>query len=122
MKYAEYEKRCSDCFALVEGDHGEWWCDECNECCENVIDCPEGLSGTAKKYKVHVHVVMEADVYVYAENEDEARDIVDNGVYPIDYANETCGFEYDCDKVDEVDNITCDCNYMDIITVEEKEG
>lgn len=52
MKYAEYEKRCSDCFALVEGDHGEWWCDECDECCENVIDCPEGLSGAAMKITI----------------------------------------------------------------------
>lgn len=44
MKYVEYKERCSNCFALVEGDHGEWVCDECEKNCEDVMECPEGLN------------------------------------------------------------------------------
>ena len=30
-----------DCFALVEGDNGEWICDECGRCVEEIEECDE---------------------------------------------------------------------------------
>ena len=38
-----YRSRCQDCICLVEGDNGEWVCDELNQEVEQVKDCPEGL-------------------------------------------------------------------------------
>ena len=38
-----YRSRCEDCVCLVEGDNGEWVCDELNQKVEEVKDCPEGL-------------------------------------------------------------------------------
>lgn len=33
--------RCADCFCLVEGEHGEMWCDEYEMPCEEVTVCIE---------------------------------------------------------------------------------
>ena len=33
---------CTDCVCLVEGDNGEWICDECQMPVEEVEKCPEG--------------------------------------------------------------------------------
>ena len=41
-----YRSRCEDCICLVEGDNGEWVCDELNQEVEQVKDCPEGLELT----------------------------------------------------------------------------
>lgn len=113
-------EKCKNCDSNTErmmSDTVIWYCEEVGEYCSDMKRCPK----TLKNYKVHVHVVMEADVYVYAENEDEAGDIVDDNVYPIDYANGTCGFSFR-DKIEEIDDVTCDYNYMEIDTVEEMEG
>lgn len=32
---------CRDCICLVEGDNGEWVCDECQKTVEEVAECPE---------------------------------------------------------------------------------
>ena len=34
---------CTDCVCLVEGEHGEWICDECQKKVEEVKKCPEEL-------------------------------------------------------------------------------
>lgn len=112
MKY-EVCKKCEKLDVGLSDTPSFWWCCECGEYCEDVENCPM----TSKRYKVHVSVVMEADAYVYAENEEEAYDKVDSGVYPIDYANETCGFETEFD----IEDVTCDCNYMEIHDVKEAE-
>ena len=40
-RYCTYYKcRCADCFALIEKD-GKWYCDECENYCENIIECDE---------------------------------------------------------------------------------
>ena len=36
-------KDCKDCVCLVEGDNGEWICDECQQEVEKVTICPEGV-------------------------------------------------------------------------------
>ena len=38
-----YRSRCEDCICLVEGDNGEWVCDELQKKVEEVKDCPQGL-------------------------------------------------------------------------------
>ena len=35
---------CRDCVCLVEGDNGEWVCDECQKTVEEVTECPEGMT------------------------------------------------------------------------------
>lgn len=42
IQWQNYQERCADCIALVEKD-GRWFCDEAQDFCENVINCPEGL-------------------------------------------------------------------------------
>ena len=37
------QKRCAHCACLVDKENA-WWCDEANEACEKVRDCPEGLT------------------------------------------------------------------------------
>ena len=32
---------CADCVCLVEGDNGEWICDECGKEVETINNCPE---------------------------------------------------------------------------------
>ena len=32
---------CENCICLVEGDNGEWVCDECQQTVEEVAECPE---------------------------------------------------------------------------------
>lgn len=32
------QERCQDCFYLVEGDNGEWICDDCGK---NIEDIPD---------------------------------------------------------------------------------
>ena len=32
---------CADCVCLVEGNAGEWLCDECQKVIEEVEKCPE---------------------------------------------------------------------------------
>lgn len=32
---------CVDCISLVEGENGEWICDECQKCIEEIKRCPE---------------------------------------------------------------------------------
>lgn len=32
---------CSNCICLVEGDNGEWICDECQKAVEEITECPE---------------------------------------------------------------------------------
>lgn len=44
MKLSLKQVRCLDCACLVEGDNGEWICDELNKPCEEVEDCPEGIN------------------------------------------------------------------------------
>lgn len=110
MKY-EVCKKCENVDRGLSDEPNMWWCEECGDYCEDVDAC----SVVSTRYKVHVSVVMEADVYVYAENEDEAYGKVDSGVYPIDYANETCGFETEFD----IEDVTCDCNCMEIHDVKE---
>ena len=39
-----YKARCRDCACLTTGKDGLWWCDEANDYCKLVEDCPEGLS------------------------------------------------------------------------------
>ena len=36
-------KDCRDCVCLIEGDNGEWICDECEMIVEKVKICPEGI-------------------------------------------------------------------------------
>ena len=40
IKPLEWHERCSDCYALVEGEHGEWICDECERPCKDLECCP----------------------------------------------------------------------------------
>lgn len=108
MKF-EFCEHCEN----VDRTEAELYCVEHDEYCEEIDKCYK----MQKRYKVHVQVLMEADVYVYADNEDDAWDMVDDNVYPEDYCNETCGF--DCDY--EVENVSCGCNYMEIDSVEEVE-
>ena len=35
------EERCADCIALVEGENGEWICDECGKNIYDVEECLE---------------------------------------------------------------------------------
>lgn len=37
----DWKCRCSDCFALVETDDVEYFCDEWQKPCKDVIDCKE---------------------------------------------------------------------------------
>lgn len=34
---------CENCVCLVEGNKGEWVCDEVNKPIEEVTHCPEGI-------------------------------------------------------------------------------
>lgn len=34
-------ERCADCIFLVEGENGEWICDECEERCDAIDKCGE---------------------------------------------------------------------------------
>lgn len=114
-------EKCKNCDSNTErmmSDTLMWCCEEVGEYCLDMKRCPK----TLKKYKVHVQVVMEADVYVYAEDEDEAENIVEENVDPQDYVNETCGFDFNCAEIDEWDDVTCMCNDMEVCTVEEMEG
>lgn len=36
----KYKERCSDCFCLVEGDNGEWICDDCEKEIHEIEVCP----------------------------------------------------------------------------------
>lgn len=40
------KERCTDCASLVTGDLGEWVCDEAQQPCMAVLDCPEGIELT----------------------------------------------------------------------------
>lgn len=40
-KCSDYKCKCADCFCLVEGEHGEWFCDEHEKPCEEVETCCE---------------------------------------------------------------------------------
>ena len=91
MKYVEYKERCSNCFALVEGDDGEWVCDECEKNCEDIMKCPEGL--TSKKYTVQLRTVMTVNVEVDADDDCEACDKVDRYLD----LDELCGKVFDTD-------------------------
>lgn len=42
MKADKYLRRCQDCCALVEGENGEWMCDELEKPCREIEHCPEG--------------------------------------------------------------------------------
>jgi hypothetical protein len=42
----ETKERCSDCFALTEGENGEWVCDEVGKPCMMVKECPEQSEDT----------------------------------------------------------------------------
>ena len=35
--------RCQDCACLVAGENGQWVCDECQDLCKNIADCPENM-------------------------------------------------------------------------------
>lgn len=37
-----YKERCQDCVCLVE-QNGEWFCDESQDYCENIDECPENV-------------------------------------------------------------------------------
>lgn len=37
------KERCRDCVCLTTGEHGEWYCDEAEQPCMAMKDCPEGL-------------------------------------------------------------------------------
>ena len=45
IEYCRYcnnwECRCSDCPCLVEGEQGQWFCDEQQKDCKDVTECHE---------------------------------------------------------------------------------
>lgn len=41
LHYSAYKTRCCDCACLTEVD-GRWFCDEAQEFCSHVFECPEG--------------------------------------------------------------------------------
>ena len=43
MDEAESRMRCQNCICLVEGDEGEWRCDELDRPYCEVEECPEGV-------------------------------------------------------------------------------
>lgn len=59
------------------------------------------------RYEVVVTTTMSASVWVEAETEQEAYDIVDSDICTIDYCNETCGFDFSDDAIQEINNVTC---------------
>ena len=78
-----------------------------------------------KKYKVHVQTIMEADVYVDAENEQDAYDIVDENVFPFDRLDGSCEFDFGShfpSALDEIRNNTCKHSETEICSIEETEA
>lgn len=68
---------CRDCICLVEGDNGEWVCDECQKTVEEVTECPETDDETeTSRYRVRVAKTYYDYVEVEAIDEEEAIDIV----------------------------------------------
>ena len=56
---------CSDCACLVEGDNGEWICDERDQPIEDVEECPEASSDKDKVYEIYSVV---SDILYEAES------------------------------------------------------
>lgn len=44
MKLEEMKERCQDCACLIEGEDGEWVCDETGKRCIDIEKCPELVS------------------------------------------------------------------------------
>ena len=55
---------------------------------------------TMKEFRVVVQYTVEVECVVYAEDEWDAKQFAENNVSPIDYANDTVGFECNYDNLD----------------------
>ena len=67
---------------------------------------------TMKAYRVVVQYTVEVECIVYAEDEYDAKHFAENNISPIDYANDTVGFECNYDNLDshgDYQKIEIDC-------------
>ena len=72
-------------------------------------------------YRITVTAYIEGEIFVEAETEDEAIEMVEEGIYVEEYANETVGFEVKgwCDdEAISVGGIYAPCG-IDVDSVEE---
>jgi hypothetical protein len=78
------------------------------------VELPHVESRTLTKHRVVLSYMVEVEVIVYAEDTIEAEDIANDQVRPVEYANDTIGFDYSGDYIDS------DTNYMkaDIIEIQ----
>lgn len=87
-----FEERCANCFCLTECD-GEWYCDEAEDFCECVEDCPEGMELELTTYRIVGATTVNIEVEIEAKSLEEAIEIADSTCRIVEYANNTIGVE-----------------------------
>lgn len=88
---------CANCICLVEGDNGEWVCDECQKTVEEVTECPESEDKDMETIQIveQINTLLNSlkdDVYVNIVDEDgnEADLVLANLEYDNGQINAWC--------------------------------